>query len=415
MPFVPSDESNSKKSVILWIHGGGYLGGQGMAYDGSYLAGIGNVIVVAINYRLEAFGFFSTGDDVAPGNYGLWDQKMAIQWVHDNIDSFVGDANSITLAGESAGGFSVALQALHPSNKGLFHRVIAQSGVSNSMTTFDNARSTAKLISKSLNCSTDLNSETMMCIRGKSFDDIHDAFMALPTRLPGSLDIHVALTLAPVVDGVFLKDSAENILMGDSSGSLDFFKSLDVIIGTCEAEGILLPFGYMMPVLNQLPFNLMEGIPSEFLCEHVVPPLVRDYVKNKTNLIPDICQKYASNGTLQDGENNGINLVGDVLFYTQAVQSLNVHASGKQSGKHFQYSFKRLSMYSKMLQTILPWIDGAGHGAEIQFLFPPNPAEYNLTVTDVSVAAVVMEYWANFAKTGYVFIYTIGSESHLNE
>jgi carboxylesterase type B len=222
MPFVPSDESNSKKSVILWIHGGGYLGGQGMAYDGSYLAGIGNVIVVAINYRLEAFGFFSTGDDVAPGNYGLWDQKMAIQWVHDNIDSFGGDANSITLAGESAGGFSVALQALHPSNKGLFHRVIAQSGVSNSMTTFDNARSTAKLISKSLNCSTDLNSETMMCIRGKSFDDIHDAFMALPTRLPGSLDIHVALTLAPVVDGVFLKDSAENILMGDSSGSLDF-------------------------------------------------------------------------------------------------------------------------------------------------------------------------------------------------
>jgi para-nitrobenzyl esterase len=73
MPFVPSDESNSKKSVILWIHGGGYLGGQGMAYDGSYLDGIGNVIVVTINYRLEAFGFFrvSTVDDVAPGNYGL--------------------------------------------------------------------------------------------------------------------------------------------------------------------------------------------------------------------------------------------------------------------------------------------------------------------------------------------------------
>lgn len=73
MPFVPSDESNSKKSVILWIHGGGYQGGQGMAYDGSYLDGIGNVIVVTINYRLEAFGFFSfsTGDDVAPGNYGL--------------------------------------------------------------------------------------------------------------------------------------------------------------------------------------------------------------------------------------------------------------------------------------------------------------------------------------------------------
>jgi predicted secreted protein len=55
------------------------------------------VIVVTVNYRLEAFGFFSTGDDVAPGNYGLLDQKMAIQWVHDNIDSFGGNNRIFTV------------------------------------------------------------------------------------------------------------------------------------------------------------------------------------------------------------------------------------------------------------------------------------------------------------------------------
>ncbi|XP_052071092.1 carboxylesterase 1F-like [Mytilus californianus] len=127
--YVPSGFSESNaKSVIIWVHGGGYYLGQGMFYDGSYLSGIGDVIVVTINYRLGVFGFFSTMDDVALGNYGLWDQQMAIKWVHDNIESFGGDPNSVTIAGQSAGAFSVALQALNPANKGLFHRVIAQSG-----------------------------------------------------------------------------------------------------------------------------------------------------------------------------------------------------------------------------------------------------------------------------------------------
>jgi carboxylesterase type B len=60
---------------MVWIHGGGFQGGQGMLYDGSYLAVTGSVIVVTINYRLGVNGFFSTGDSVAKGNYGLWDQS----------------------------------------------------------------------------------------------------------------------------------------------------------------------------------------------------------------------------------------------------------------------------------------------------------------------------------------------------
>jgi carboxylesterase type B len=60
--------------------------------------------------------------------YGLWDQKLAIQWVNDNIDIFGGNAKSITLFGESAGALSVSLHSLHPQNRGLFQRVIMQSG-----------------------------------------------------------------------------------------------------------------------------------------------------------------------------------------------------------------------------------------------------------------------------------------------
>jgi carboxylesterase type B len=83
-----------------------------MLYDGSYLAVTGSVIVVTINYRLGVNGFFSTGNSVAKGNYGLWDQIMAIRWVQDNIEHFGGNSQSITIFGESAGAISIWCQVL---------------------------------------------------------------------------------------------------------------------------------------------------------------------------------------------------------------------------------------------------------------------------------------------------------------
>jgi hypothetical protein len=77
--------------------------------------------LVTINYRLGVFGFYTSGDAAARGNYGIWDQILAIQWVKDNIASFGGDSESITIFGESAGAFSVGILSLIPSNKGLLY------------------------------------------------------------------------------------------------------------------------------------------------------------------------------------------------------------------------------------------------------------------------------------------------------
>jgi carboxylesterase type B len=82
---------------MIWVHGDGYEFGQGMLYDGSYLSVTGDVIVVTINYRLNIFGFFAPSDGSAPGNFGLWDQRLAIRWVNENIESFGGDTKQILL------------------------------------------------------------------------------------------------------------------------------------------------------------------------------------------------------------------------------------------------------------------------------------------------------------------------------
>ena len=88
----------------------------------------GDVVMVSINYRLGLLGFLSLADENLPGNMGLLDQALALEWVQDNIKEFGGDPNQVTIAGESAGSWSVFYHVLSPRSKGLFQQVIGQSG-----------------------------------------------------------------------------------------------------------------------------------------------------------------------------------------------------------------------------------------------------------------------------------------------
>jgi para-nitrobenzyl esterase len=133
--WTSATSANDKRPVMLWIYGGGFTGGSGgMAwYDGENLAAKGPVIVT-INYRLGALGFFAHPDlakeagHPGSGNYGMMDAIAALQWVKRNIAAFGGDPNKVTVAGESAGAIMVGALVGSPQAKGLFTRAIAESG-----------------------------------------------------------------------------------------------------------------------------------------------------------------------------------------------------------------------------------------------------------------------------------------------
>ncbi len=133
--WTPARDAEAKLPVMVWIHGGGYQAGASHEprHDGTRLADKG-VVLVTINYRLGVFGFFAhpalAGDDRrgSSGNYGLLDMIAALQWVRDNVAAFGGDPGNVTIFGESAGSFAVSTLMAAPQARGLFHRVIGESG-----------------------------------------------------------------------------------------------------------------------------------------------------------------------------------------------------------------------------------------------------------------------------------------------
>ena len=133
--WTAAESDSDRLPVMVWIHGGALTRGSGSLplYDGTALARKG-VVVVTVNYRLGPFGYLAhpalsaESDQGTSGNYGVLDQVLALEWVRDNIATFGGDPDRVTIFGESAGSWSVNVLQASPLARGLFHRVIGQSG-----------------------------------------------------------------------------------------------------------------------------------------------------------------------------------------------------------------------------------------------------------------------------------------------
>jgi len=217
---------DTKRPVLVWIHGGGFGGGTGgtPTYDGTKLSARGDVVVVTINYRVGAFGFLNltevtNGRIPATGNEGILDQIQALKWIRENIAAFGGDPGNVTIFGESAGGMSIGALLAIESAKGLFHHAMAISG----------AASVAHTLPKSIEMAEGILGQ--LELSGKDVDKlmsldpevILDA--ATGFRLPG-----VGMMFQPCIDGTVIKElPLETIKKGSADG-------IDVLVGTQRDE-----------------------------------------------------------------------------------------------------------------------------------------------------------------------------------
>ncbi len=213
--------------VMVYIHGGAYEFGSAITQPSDMLA-LRGVVVVVIQYRLGPFGFLTTGDSAAPGNFGMLDQVQAFKWVKENIEHFGGDPNKVTIFGFSAGATSVALHLLSPLSEGLFHQAIAESGVDLSpfaTQPVSYGLRFAKELAEKLDCTTTDHEAMVACIREKRDTDIQKASDSINYRF---YDYH---RWAPVVDKHFLLDTPRNLRKKEE------FKKVKLMIGYTSPEG----------------------------------------------------------------------------------------------------------------------------------------------------------------------------------
>jgi carboxylesterase type B len=132
-PHLPSSRCGSKqlKPVMLWIYGGGFVGGTAndKLFDGANMASRGDVVMVAVSYRVLAFGYLALNDGVTNGNFGLADQILGLDWVRKNIRDFGGDPENITIFGQSAGAASVRAIMASPQAAGKFAASVPMSSL----------------------------------------------------------------------------------------------------------------------------------------------------------------------------------------------------------------------------------------------------------------------------------------------
>ena len=225
-----------RRPVLFWIHGGGYVGGSGRAYDGAVFTREHDVVVVSINYRLGALGFLHLGH-LEEGlessvNNGILDQICALEWTRDNIAAFGGNPDNVTIFGESAGGTSTAMLLGCPRAEGLFHKAVVHSPHVDLLPVGEGHVAFANRCIERLGGNPEKNG--MATLRGAELDALEQLFLpdpeqgfapSLATRRPDNV------SFSPAIDGALIPAPiAETIA---ARGAVPFMG------GGCRHEGTL--------------------------------------------------------------------------------------------------------------------------------------------------------------------------------
>ncbi|KAM6937431.1 carboxylesterase 3 [Xenentodon cancila] len=374
--YTPADaRQGDKLPVMVWIHGGGLTIGAASQYDGSSLAAYENIVMVIIQYRLGILGFLSTGDEHARGNWGLLDQLAALWWVQENIEAFGGDPQTVTAAGESAGGISASILTLSPKAKGLFQRAIFQSGVATLGTyTSEHPMTNAKIVANITGCCDCSTEELVRCIKGKSVEELVDATKKLN------------IFLGAVVDGDFLHGTAEVVLKRKE------VLMVPVMLGITNHE-----FGWILPQSFGPP-GWETGMTRESVLA-VLNMFSPAGVNSANNLIADEYLKDAK--TPEQIRDSFTEIIGDLLMTLPMVKVAGYHSD--VGAPVYMYEF----VYSAdIFKSSRPSFVKADHADDVGFMFGgcfwngPAKLNGNITKEDERLCRTMMSYWANFARTG---------------
>ena len=359
--WKPQKETNTDKlPVMVWFYGGGLINGSASTplYSGKNLAKQ-DAIVITSNYRLGALGFLAhpeltkEADYKSSGNYGLLDMIAALQWIQDNIASFGGDPNNVTIFGQSSGAISICALIASPLAQGLFHKAIGQSGGLFEPIELDKGFSLSTL---------EQAGERFATRAGvTSLKELRD----IPAKDLIKVSVHTSIN----IDGYVLKRSPFDAYKSDEHNKVS------VLLGNTADEG--------QEFISD--FSITKETYHEELKKHFPGWLVWLTAPNpgKTD---DEALKAA------------ISFEGDIRFKWNMWAWAKL-VSEKKDNKVYVYQFSKSP--PKISNSDKAGLGGAVHGSDLYYVFGNlDPRTRDWTEDDYRLSSVMIKYWTNFAKYG---------------
>lgn len=354
---TPAKSTAERLPVFVNIHGGAFATGSYSGTQESFCKE--GIVYVSIEYRLGALGFMAHPElakespDGISGNYGIYDQICALNWIHDNIAAFGGDPGQVTICGESAGGISVSILCASPLCKGLFQRAISESGgnfcpvsdgkgLTSTMKPFQLAQETGSVFQKKM--------------KAKNLKQLRKV------DAQALIDSTAQENFWPVVDGIAITGDQYKLY------EQGIYNDVDVMVGYNSDEGSLFVY--------QMPYSMYgQTMKSQFGDEWVAEAMKAYPASNDQEAL------YA----VQD-------IFRDSAFGWGSWAWCNLQSKTGKSNVYMYY-FDQQSQNSILKNT-----RGATHVAEMPFIYGWNWGP--MTDTDAHMAQIMPQYWINFIKTG---------------
>jgi para-nitrobenzyl esterase len=382
--WSPAKSANEKLPVLVYFYGGGFAAGDGSEnrYDGENMAKKG-IVTLTVNYRLGIWGFFSHPElttespNHASGNYGLLDQNAALKWVQANIAKFGGDPKRVTIAGESAGSIAVSAQMASPLSKGIIAGAIGESGGSIFPTLSPVPLAEAE--KTGLEFAEKIGAPSLKDLRAMSTFELY--------QKSAGTSLGVFKT---TIDGYFLP------------------KSLPEIFEAKQQAMVPLLLGWNSEEMTYRALTMGKDIDNKSYIQKV-----KELYGNKAD---EVLKLYPA-GTPEVTEQSATDLAGDRFIAYSTWKWFDLHRKNStQPVYRYYYTRPRPEMRDNELEAGLaggvikkdknipkaPKPKGAVHSAEIEYAMGnlATNKDYAWTEDDYKVSDTMMNFFANFIKTG---------------
>jgi carboxylesterase type B len=351
--------------VYVFIHGGGLVNGSSNQADMAAMVAATGIVGVTMNYRLGVLGFLGhpqlTARQGESGNYGLMDQQAALRWVQENIAAFGGDPARVTIGGESAGGWSVCSHLVAPGSRDLFAGAMIQSGSCPSRSQ-DAADAEGEVVAQAVGCAQ--LASAVACLRGTPVGELIDAPIPIVPPVAGTPFLPVA--------------PREAVRRGDLA-------DVPVVVGATRDEGRTFMAGSIGWTGEQYETWVRDAFAGDADAVLARYPWPAD--------ADEFTGAYLSGAIVTDA---GLAFGIGGCANRALTRDLAAHVP--------TWAYEFAARTGPGVQPIPGYEWGAGHAAELAYLFPSfdngTPIAPTFNAGERRLAREMKRYWGTFARRG---------------